>query len=268
MRDHKPTFRTHLAAFLAAFALVSAPAQVQASSLQLPTGSIIAFAGQSCPAGYVAADGTSVLRTTYPALYSIIGNAHGRVDSTHFNLPDMRGRFPRGADLTVGRDPDRATRTASQGGTFTVGGGSTTATSSTITVSSTADLAPGMTVTGTNITGTGYVKAILSSTTFQLGDGSRATATASGSGSGITFTFSNSAAGDYVGSVETNATKPNGLTINTMTFSGNSNIGAGGATNILIFTDQAGASGSSSSVVGGGNETRPINIALLYCIKT
>ncbi len=81
-------------------------------SYQVAPGTVIAFAGATCPAGSLAADGTSYLRATYPNLYTAIGSANGSADGTHFNVPDYRGRFIRGADGATARDPDAAGRTA------------------------------------------------------------------------------------------------------------------------------------------------------------
>lgn len=77
-----------------------------------PTGSIIMYGGASAPSNYLMCDGTSYLRSTWPALFSAIGTAFGSADGTHFNVPDMRGQFPRGVDNGAGRDPDTTTRTA------------------------------------------------------------------------------------------------------------------------------------------------------------
>lgn len=77
-----------------------------------PPGAIIMYGGSTAPAGYLLCDGTSYLKATYPDLYSAIGNAFGTADGTHFNVPDMRGQFPRGVDSGAGRDPDAAFRTA------------------------------------------------------------------------------------------------------------------------------------------------------------
>lgn len=82
-----------------------------------PAGTVIAFAGATAPAGYLACNGAAVSRTTYAALFTAIGTAWGAGDgSTTFNLPDLRGRFMRGVDGTAGNDPDKATRTASNTG--------------------------------------------------------------------------------------------------------------------------------------------------------
>ncbi|MBI5527875.1 MAG: tail fiber protein [Deltaproteobacteria bacterium] len=80
-------------------------------------GTILAFGGTSVPAGYLACDGTSYERVgTYENLFTVIGTSFGATDSSHFNVPDLRGRFLRGTDGEKGRDPDSATRTAMHAG--------------------------------------------------------------------------------------------------------------------------------------------------------
>lgn len=64
---------------------------------RLPLGSITMFAGGSAPAGWLLCDGTAVSRTTYAALFGVIGTTFGVGDnSTTFNLPDMREAAPVG----------------------------------------------------------------------------------------------------------------------------------------------------------------------------
>ena len=49
------------------------------------------------PTGYLIMDGTAINRTTYAALFAVIGTTWGVGDgATTFNLPDLRGRFPFG----------------------------------------------------------------------------------------------------------------------------------------------------------------------------
>lgn len=79
----------------------------------VPTGSVLPFAGSEAPSGFLMCDGSTVSRSTYAKLFSVIGEAHGEGDgSTTFNLPDYRGRFLRGVDGGAGIDPDAETRTA------------------------------------------------------------------------------------------------------------------------------------------------------------
>ena len=59
-----------------------------------PTGVILAFGGVAAPSGYLLCDGSLISRTTYAALFAVIGTAYGEGDgSTTFKLPDYRGRF-------------------------------------------------------------------------------------------------------------------------------------------------------------------------------
>jgi microcystin-dependent protein len=64
-----------------------------------PTGMITAYGGTTAPSGWVICNGGAYSRTTYAALFAVIGTSYGVGDgSTTFNVPDMRGRFPVGAD--------------------------------------------------------------------------------------------------------------------------------------------------------------------------
>lgn len=64
-------------------------------------GMVQMFAGSSAPAGWLFCRGQAVSRTTYAALFSVIGTTYGAGDgSTTFNLPDMRDRFPVGSGST------------------------------------------------------------------------------------------------------------------------------------------------------------------------
>jgi microcystin-dependent protein len=73
-----------------------------ASALQaflVPTGSINAWSTNTAPTGWQLCDGTEVSRTTYAALFAVIGTTYGAGDgSTTFNLPNLKGR------AIVGRD--------------------------------------------------------------------------------------------------------------------------------------------------------------------
>jgi microcystin-dependent protein len=65
----------------------------------MPSGSITQFAGSTAPSGWLSCDGTTVSRTTYAALFAVIGTTYGAGDgSTTFALPNMKGRVPVGYD--------------------------------------------------------------------------------------------------------------------------------------------------------------------------
>lgn len=87
-----------------------------------PSGAVIMYVGITAPMGYLMCDGTSYLIATYPTLAASLFDtntsvyAYGSADSTHFNVPDFRGFFPRGTDNGAGRDPDTSSRTGFTGG--------------------------------------------------------------------------------------------------------------------------------------------------------
>ncbi len=56
-----------------------------------------AYDPSSPPAGWLACNGAAVSRTTYSALYAVIGDAFGNGDgATTFNVPDLGGKFVAG----------------------------------------------------------------------------------------------------------------------------------------------------------------------------
>lgn len=89
----------------------------------VPAGTVVMWATDTPPSGWLECNGSSLLRATYAGLFTAIGTVYGAADSTHFNLPDLRGRFMRGWDNSKGTDPDAATRTAvtATGATMTAG---------------------------------------------------------------------------------------------------------------------------------------------------
>lgn len=53
------------------------------------------------PPGWLLCDGAAISRTTYAALFAVIGTLYGAGDgSTTFNLPNMQGRVPVGQDTS------------------------------------------------------------------------------------------------------------------------------------------------------------------------
>lgn len=70
----------------------------------IPIGTVIAMAAGVTPAGYLACNGAAVSRTTYAALFAVIGTKYGAGDgSTTFNLPNMRDRFIQGTWTEEGK---------------------------------------------------------------------------------------------------------------------------------------------------------------------
>lgn len=80
------------------------------SSVKLPAGTMIDFAGGTIPAGWLECAGQAISRSTYAALFLAIGTTHGAGDgSTTFNLPDARGRVVFGKDNMNGSAANRLT---------------------------------------------------------------------------------------------------------------------------------------------------------------
>jgi microcystin-dependent protein len=73
-----------------------------------PIGTIIAHAANTPPTRWLECNGSAVSRTTYSALFTVIGTTFGTGDgTTTFNLPDLRGEFIRGWDNSRGIDSSR-----------------------------------------------------------------------------------------------------------------------------------------------------------------
>ena len=74
-----------------------------------PAGSVIYHAANTAPTGFIKANGAAVSRSTYAALFTAIGTTFGSGDgSSTFNVPDLRGEFPRGWDDSRGIDSGRS----------------------------------------------------------------------------------------------------------------------------------------------------------------
>lgn len=72
--------------------------------LSVPTGMISAF--HTVPDGWLQCNGAAVSRTTYAALFAVIGTKYGSGDgSTTFNLPNLHHKFIEGTTTSseVGR---------------------------------------------------------------------------------------------------------------------------------------------------------------------
>ena len=74
----------------------------------VPSGSVFCMAVASVPSGYLECNGQSVSRTTYAALFAIIGTQYGSSSGSTFKVPDLRGEFVRGFDNGRGADSGRS----------------------------------------------------------------------------------------------------------------------------------------------------------------
>lgn len=72
------------------------------------TGIIVPYVGVAAPTGWLLCQGQAVSKTTYAALYAVVGvNAFGTDTGTDFYLPNLQGRVPVGVS-TTDTDFDRA----------------------------------------------------------------------------------------------------------------------------------------------------------------
>ena len=81
-------------------------------------GSEMTWATATVPTGWLEENGAAISRSTYSALFAVLGTTFGVGDgSSTFNLPDARGEFIRGWAHGSANDPDRAARTNRGDGT-------------------------------------------------------------------------------------------------------------------------------------------------------
>ena len=67
----------------------------------IPTATIVPWSSASVPSGFLECDGTAVSRSTYSALFAIVGTTYGAGDgSTTFNTPDLQDNTPVGKSGT------------------------------------------------------------------------------------------------------------------------------------------------------------------------
>lgn len=57
-----------------------------------PPGLVALYSGTAAPSGWAICDGSYVSTTTYPQLYSVVGEIYGPLSGSTFKLPDFRGR--------------------------------------------------------------------------------------------------------------------------------------------------------------------------------
>lgn len=66
-----------------------------------PSGGLMMWPTSSAPSGWLLCNGQNVSRSTYSALFAVVGTTFGSGDgSTTFTLPDYRNRMPIGAGTT------------------------------------------------------------------------------------------------------------------------------------------------------------------------
>lgn len=92
----------------------AAAARLTLGIAQIPTGSLMPYAGAAAPSGWLLCAGQAVSRTTYSDLFAALSTTYGPGDgSTTFNLPDLRGRAIFGRDDMGGTAANRVTNAVS-----------------------------------------------------------------------------------------------------------------------------------------------------------
>ena len=104
-------------------AVTAAKLDSAATSVLMPTGAIMPYAGATAPGGYLFCDGSEYSETgTYSNLFSVIQSTYntGGETTSHFRVPDLRGRVIAGQDDMGGSSADTLTDTQADqlGGTL------------------------------------------------------------------------------------------------------------------------------------------------------
>ena len=112
----------------------------------MPAGTIIMYGAAATPAGYLNCNGSTVSRTTYAALFAVLGTGYGAGDgSSTFTLPDFKDRTAVGSTSSV-TPIGAATGSFAAGGTLTTASGGSTLSTSTGQASSGVKDAGGVTL--------------------------------------------------------------------------------------------------------------------------
>jgi microcystin-dependent protein len=198
----------------------------------LLVGSVAAFAMEAPPTGWLECNGAAISRFAFARLFAVIGTRFGMGNgATNFNIPDLRGHFIRGWSHGAGNDPDRNSRT-----NWFVGG-----------------------VTGDAVGS--YQFDAYRSHTHSFSGSSNSTASTLGS---------HSHGGDDAAGWTT--VNPSGLS-NVRLVSGFAEVNlwiwfrSDFSVNSATVSHSHSYTPSGSNSFTGGNETRPENISLMFCIK-
>lgn len=90
-----------------------------------PVGMVGYTAGSSAPSGWLLADGSAVSRSTYAALWALIGTTYGSGDGVNtFNLPNVAQKYIRakGGSLTLNQQSTKTLSISGNSGSTTVSG--------------------------------------------------------------------------------------------------------------------------------------------------
>lgn len=218
-----------------------------------PIGTLIIVPTETVPTGYLECNGATISRTTYSELFTVIGTLFGVGDgSTTFEIPDLRGKFLRSWDHGAGNDPGVVSITGDTHSNTTID-----------SIADTSVLEVGMIITGTGIPTSTTISSIDSGVAITISQAATTTA------SDVTLTCTDrtdsgdgSTIGDHVGTNQADEFKSHSHDMWRNT--GNS---ANPARSYTVASGYANTISSNVPAFSGGDETRPININLMFCIK-
>lgn len=77
---------------------------IEAYENPVPTGSVIPFAGETPPEGFLLCNGQEISRVTYARLFNVIKEKFGAGDGvTTFNVPNLVEKFIQGTENDTGK---------------------------------------------------------------------------------------------------------------------------------------------------------------------
>lgn len=209
----------------------------------LPAGEICYFARTSPPPNFLEANGAAVSRTVYARLFSAIGTSFGPGNgSTTFNLPDLRGVFLRSWDNGKGVDVGRAFGSTQE--------------SQNISHTHTASTGPG----GGHLHGVNITTSRDGEHNHTVVDPGHGHTVLGSPGQGQGAGGGGNTVQQSAGTSLTNVVKTN-VSLNQSGLHNHAVVG-----NTAAITDHTHP--LTIGPGGGGTEARPVNIAMLVCIRT
>lgn len=160
----------------------------------IPTATIVPWSDSSAPSGFLECNGAAVSRTTYSALFAVVGTTYGAGDgSTTFNVPDLQD------NVAIGKSNTKAVGSTGGANTVTstgnVSGSTANATLSTDQLASHSHSMPQRAGSNTGDGSPGVIRT-------QSNAGSLGSTAGSGSGSGHSHNMSANFVGDATSVVQ------------------------------------------------------------------
>jgi microcystin-dependent protein len=222
----------------------------------LPAGMVMYFANSTAPQGWFQCNGATISRTTYVDLFNAIGTTYGAGDgATTFSIPDLRGQFIRAWSSAT-------SVAATFNGTINSGSPFVAGTVLTVTSPPTGKLLIGQTLTGANVTANTKIIAQVNGTAGGVGEYTVSLASTISATTLITATVPD--AGRFIGSNQVDAYPAH---IHGVSIGGSGNIQAFPANSVMGSNSSNSNLQNFTASQGSGTETRPLNAALMICIK-